>query len=36
MVTPDDVADLMLFVCSDAGAKISGQALVVDGNAERP
>jgi len=35
MVTPDDVADLMLFVCSDAGAKISGQALLVDGNAER-
>jgi NAD(P)-dependent dehydrogenase (short-subunit alcohol dehydrogenase family) len=35
MVTADDVADLILFVCSEAGAKISGQALVVDGNAER-
>lgn len=35
MVTADDVADLILFTCSDAGAKISGQALLVDGNAER-
>jgi NAD(P)-dependent dehydrogenase (short-subunit alcohol dehydrogenase family) len=35
MVSPDDVAALILFVCSDAGARISGQALVVDGNAER-
>jgi NAD(P)-dependent dehydrogenase (short-subunit alcohol dehydrogenase family) len=35
MITADDVADLILFVCSEAGAKISGQALVVDGNAER-
>jgi len=35
MVTADDVAALILFVCSDQGAKISGQALLVDGNAER-
>jgi len=35
MVSADDVASLILFVCSDAGAKISGQALLVDGNAER-
>jgi NAD(P)-dependent dehydrogenase (short-subunit alcohol dehydrogenase family) len=35
MVTPDDVAELIMFVCSAAGAKISGQALLVDGNAER-
>lgn len=35
MVSPDDVAALILFVCSDEGARISGQALVVDGNAER-
>jgi NAD(P)-dependent dehydrogenase (short-subunit alcohol dehydrogenase family) len=35
MVTADDVAALIMFVCSDAGAKISGQALLVDGNAER-
>ncbi len=35
MVSADDVADLILFTCSDAGARISGQALLVDGNAER-
>jgi NAD(P)-dependent dehydrogenase (short-subunit alcohol dehydrogenase family) len=35
MVTADDVADLMLFASSRAGARISGQALLVDGNAER-
>ncbi len=35
MVSPHDVAALILFICSDAGAKISGQALLVDGNAER-
>lgn len=35
MVSADDVASLILFVTSDAGAKISGQALLVDGNAER-
>jgi NAD(P)-dependent dehydrogenase (short-subunit alcohol dehydrogenase family) len=35
MVTADDVASLILFACSEAGAKISGQALLVDGNAER-
>jgi NAD(P)-dependent dehydrogenase (short-subunit alcohol dehydrogenase family) len=35
MVTPDDVAAMILFVCSAAGSKVSGQALLVDGNAER-
>ena len=35
MVTADDVAELIMFVCSPAGARISGQALLVDGNAER-
>jgi NAD(P)-dependent dehydrogenase (short-subunit alcohol dehydrogenase family) len=35
MVTAADVARLVLFVCSGAGARISGQALLVDGNAER-
>lgn len=35
MISPQDVAALILFVCSDAGARISGQALLVDGNAER-
>lgn len=35
MVTADDIADMMLFLCSDAGAKVSGQSVLVDGNAER-
>jgi NAD(P)-dependent dehydrogenase (short-subunit alcohol dehydrogenase family) len=35
MVTADDVAALIMFLCSEAGARISGQALAVDGNAER-
>ncbi len=35
MVSADDVAALIMFVVSDAGARISGQALLVDGNAER-
>ncbi len=30
----EDVAQLILFICSDSGAKISGQALAVDGNTE--
>lgn len=33
-VEGDDVANLVLFVCSDRGAKISGQALTVDGHTE--
>ena len=33
-VDPEDIAAMALFVCSDAGAKISGQALAVDGNTE--
>ena len=33
-VTAEDVASLVLFVCSDAGARISGQALAVDGHTE--
>ena len=33
-VTRNDVADLVLFVCSDAAAKVSGQALAVDGHTE--
>ncbi len=31
LTTPDDVAGLALFLCSDLAAMISGQALVVDG-----
>ena len=33
-VTPGDVVALVLFVCSDLGARISGQALTVDGHTE--
>jgi NAD(P)-dependent dehydrogenase (short-subunit alcohol dehydrogenase family) len=33
-VSPSDVANMVLFVCSDAGARISGQALCVDGHSE--
>jgi NAD(P)-dependent dehydrogenase (short-subunit alcohol dehydrogenase family) len=29
-----DIANMALFICSDAGAKISGQALSVDGHTE--
>lgn len=34
LIDPEDIAAMALFVCSDAGAKISGQALAVDGNTE--
>jgi NAD(P)-dependent dehydrogenase (short-subunit alcohol dehydrogenase family) len=33
-VTPEDVADMILFLCSKAGSKISGQAIGIDGNIE--
>jgi NAD(P)-dependent dehydrogenase (short-subunit alcohol dehydrogenase family) len=33
-VTPDDVAAMILFLCSDHGARISGQAVAVDGHTE--
>lgn len=33
-ISPHDVASLILFVCSNEGAKISGQALAVDGHVE--
>jgi hypothetical protein len=32
MIAPEDIANMILFVCSDAGAKISGQTLAVDGD----
>jgi NAD(P)-dependent dehydrogenase (short-subunit alcohol dehydrogenase family) len=34
MVSPDDVASMVLFLCSPAGRNISGQALSVCGNVE--
>ncbi|MFQ5958610.1 MAG: SDR family oxidoreductase [Alphaproteobacteria bacterium] len=33
-VTAQDIANMVLFICSDAGAKVSGQALAVDGHTE--
>ena len=33
-VETEDIAQMALFICSDLGAKISGQALSVDGNTE--
>jgi NAD(P)-dependent dehydrogenase (short-subunit alcohol dehydrogenase family) len=33
-ISPHDVASLVLFICSESGAKISGQALAVDGHVE--
>jgi NAD(P)-dependent dehydrogenase (short-subunit alcohol dehydrogenase family) len=34
MVEPDDIAAMAMFLASDAGAKISGQSIGVDGNSE--
>lgn len=34
MVSPQDIANMALFLCSAAGRHISGQALSVDGNVE--
>lgn len=34
LIAPDDVAATILFLCSDNGARISGQALAVDGHSE--
>lgn len=33
-VTPEDIADMILFLCSKAGCRISGQAIGTDGNIE--
>ncbi len=33
-ITADDIAAMVLFLCADAGAKINGQALAVDGHTE--
>jgi NAD(P)-dependent dehydrogenase (short-subunit alcohol dehydrogenase family) len=34
--TPDDVADVIAFLCTDAASYITGQNLVVDGGAGLP
>jgi NAD(P)-dependent dehydrogenase (short-subunit alcohol dehydrogenase family) len=34
MVSPQDVANMILYLCSDAGRLVSGQAIGVDGNVE--
>ena len=34
MVTADDIAGTMVFLCSEAGRNISGQAISVDGDAQ--
>ena len=34
MVSPQDVANMILYLCSDAGRLVSGQAIGVDGNIE--
>ena len=33
-ISPEDVAAMILFLCSDHGARISGQAVAVDGHTE--
>jgi NAD(P)-dependent dehydrogenase (short-subunit alcohol dehydrogenase family) len=30
-ISPKDIANMIVFLCSSAGARISGQALPVDG-----
>lgn len=34
LINPQDIANMMLFICSDAGRLVSGQVLGVDGNIE--
>ena len=34
LIDPEDIANMMLFICSDAGHLVSGQVLGVDGNVE--
>jgi len=33
-IDAEDIARMILFLCSDQGAKISGKALAIDGNME--
>jgi NAD(P)-dependent dehydrogenase (short-subunit alcohol dehydrogenase family) len=34
LISPEDIANMILFLCSDAGRLVSGQVIGVDGNAE--
>ena len=34
LIAADDIAETILFLCSDSGARIAGQALAVDGHTE--
>jgi enoyl-[acyl-carrier-protein] reductase (NADH) len=34
MVSAQDIANMILYLCSDAGRLVSGQAIGVDGNVE--
>ena len=36
LISFEDIAAMALFLCSDLGASISGQAIAVDGNTETP
>ena len=34
LISPQDIANMILFLCSDAGRLVSGQVIGVDGNIE--
>ncbi|MDX1542006.1 MAG: SDR family oxidoreductase [Geminicoccaceae bacterium] len=34
LIPPDDIAHMILYLCSDAGRLVSGQVIGVDGNVE--
>lgn len=34
VIDPEDIANMVLFVCSDSAAKITGQTLAVDGDTQ--
>ncbi len=36
MIDPDEIADMVVFICSNSGRSISGQSLGVRGNTENP
>ena len=33
-IRPEEIADMVLFLCGPGGAKVSGQAIAVDGHTE--